>query len=136
METYMRSSIQRRLIVGLGAAAALVLTAGVTPALAATRAMPDRQALQGQAVILWGNTTQANGTAFTLDCGNGTTNAGNVTDQSYISRSCTYAAVGTFTASLTVGAETATVDIAVTNPVAGTESHRNTRINMAIQDGL
>ena len=128
-------SVQRRMMIALMLAAGVLLGTAST-ASAVTRVMRNRPALVGQAVVLWGNTTQPDGTPWTLDCGNGVTSNGVVADESYISRQCTYASVATFTASLTVGAEVATVQIGAVNPAAGTEAHRNARINMAIEDGL
>ena len=117
-------------------AAAVVAMAAAT-ASADTRIMPLRQALVGTSVVVWGNTSQANGTAFTLDCGNGDSTTGTVADRSYITKSCTYASANTFTATLTVGAESATAAIAVVDPGTATAFDlRNTKINMAIEDGL
>ena len=110
---------------------------GVEAVSATTLIMPNREALQGQAVVVWGNTDQANGTAESIDCGNGTVVPGpTVTDQSYIAATCTYAAPGTFNAKLTVGAESATAVITVSNAAPGSFAERNTKINMAIEDGL
>jgi hypothetical protein len=116
----------------------LQTTFGVVAASATTLIMPDREALVGTPVVIWGNTTQANGTADSIDCGNGTVVPGpTVTDQSYIATTCTYAAAGTFNAVLTVGAETATAVITVRDPATLTPFDlRNTKVNMAIEDGL
>lgn len=117
--------------------AAVQFTLGVAVASATTLIMPNREALQGQPVVVWGNTTQANGTAESIDCGNGTVIPGpTVADQSYITATCTYAAPGAFNAKLTVGAEVATAVITVSNPAPGSFAERNTKINMAIEDGL
>jgi len=119
----------------LMAAGMVAMTAAT--ASADTRIMPNRQALMGTSIIVWGNTTQANGTAFTLDCGNGSTTSGPVVDRSYIQMSCTYSSANSFTATLTVGAETATATIAVVDPAtASAFDLRAAKINMAIEDGL
>ena len=55
----------------IGWVAAAIVAIGAGTASADTRIMPTRQALLNTAVVVWGNTDQANGTAFTLDCGNG-----------------------------------------------------------------
>ncbi len=124
-------------LIGLCLSLVLELTLGVTVASATTLIMPNREALMGQPMVVWGNTTQANGTADSIDCGNGTMIPGpTVADQSYISGTCTYAAPGTFNAKLTVGAESATAVITVSNPAPGSFAERNTKINMAIEDGL
>ena len=102
---------------GLCLTVVLEFTLGVAAASATTLIMPNREALMGTPVVVWGNTTQANGTAYSIDCGNGTVTPGpTVTDQSYISGTCTYAAPGTFNAKLTVGAEVATAVITVGDP--------------------
>jgi hypothetical protein len=117
-------------------AAGMVAMAAAT-ASADTRIMPTRQALMGTSIIVWGNTDQANGTPFTLDCGNGASTTGTVADRSYIQRSCTYASANTFTATLTVGAESKSTAIAVVDPAtASAFDLRATKINMAIEDGL
>jgi hypothetical protein len=129
--------IRHKLVTKLALAVLSVVTIGVTTASATTRIMPDRLAFTNEAIVLWGNTTLADGTALTLDCGNGQTTAAVVADESYIFRSCTYATPGPFVASLTVGGETANVDITVVDPTTLTEAEqRNANINMAIEDGL
>lgn len=117
-------------------AAGVVAMAAAT-ASADTRIMPTRQAFKGTGIIVWGNTTQPNGTAFTLDCGNGTTVNSNVVDQSYIQTTCTYGSANSFTATLTVGGESASTTIAVIDPATASQvDQRAARINMAIEDGL
>jgi len=123
-----------------GGIAAAILAFGAGTAGADTRIMPTRQALKGVNVIVWGNTTLPNGTAYTLDCGPGAAvgpvNA-NVADQSYIQRTCNYPIAASYTATLTVGAEVATATIAVVDPAVATPLDlRGTKINMAIEDGL
>ncbi len=122
--------------------AALVLAAAATSVSADTLMMPKRDARMGVSVVVWGVTTQANGSAFTLDYGDGSTpTSGNVADRSYIAFNHTYATQGTFTATLTVGAESATVQVQVFNQallpggVTG-NNNRSLGINMAIEDGL
>ena len=116
----------------------LEFTLGISVASATTLIMPNRQALMGTAVVVWGNTTLANGTADSIDCGNGTVTPGpTVTDQSYIAGTCTYAAAGNFNAVITVGAESATAVIDVRDPAAlSAFDLRAVKINMAIEDGL
>jgi hypothetical protein len=120
--------------------AAAILALGAGTASADTRIMPTRQALKGVNVVVWGNTSQINGTAYTLDCGPGALVgpiSGNVTDRSYIQRTCNYPIAASYTATLTVGAEAATATIAVVDPAVATPLDlRGTKINMAIEDGL
>jgi hypothetical protein len=124
--------------IGLCLTVVLEFTLGVAAASATTLIMPDRDALKGVDVVVWGNTSQANGTAYSLDCGDGTApTAGTVADQSYISRTCNYANVGTFPAKLTVGAEVATAQVAVRDSaLLSAFDLRAVKINMAIEDGL
>jgi hypothetical protein len=125
-------------LIGFCLTVVLEFTLGVAVASATTLIMPNRDALKGTAMVVWGNTTQANGTADSIDCGDGTITPGpTVTDQSYISGTCTYANAGTFNAKLTVGAEVATAVITVRDPAAlSAFDLRATKINMAIEDGL
>jgi hypothetical protein len=108
---------------------------------AETLVMPDRSALVGTAVTVWGATTEPAGTPYTLSCGNGVSVSGNLpADRSYLSISCTYGAEASFTASLaTTDAtpESDTANVAAFNAAAMTpENLRNLRVNNAIQDGL
>jgi hypothetical protein len=116
---------------------------------AETLMMPDRNALTGTAVTVWGVTTEPNGTPYTLDCGNGTSfngtvgaaaGAGRTHQRSYISALCTYATSATFTATLaTTDASPESDTAAVSAFVAAdltAENLRNVRVNNAIQDGL
>src|SRR5437764_13024776 len=83
------SSLRKHANVGrLAVMAAAIVAIAATTAGADTRIMPTRQALKGVNVVLWGNTSQANGTPYTLDCGNGTTTTGTVPDRSYIQMTC------------------------------------------------
>lgn len=105
--------------------------------------MPDRDARTTAPVVVWGVHTQAAGTACSLDFGDGSP-AQNCTgvDRSYIAYPHTYATQGTYTATLTVGSETATTTVRAFNPALFTDggaagfNNRNLGINMAIQDGL
>jgi hypothetical protein len=120
-----------------GGIAAAILALAATTASADTRIMPTRQALKGVDVVVWGNTTLANGTNYTLDCGNGVSTVSTVADQSYIQRTCNYPIAAGYTVKLTVGAEVATASMAVVDPAAATPIDlRNAKINMAIEDGL
>ena len=120
--------------------AAGVVAMAAASASADTRIMPTRQALVGTPIVVWGNTTQANGTAYTLDCGNGTTFSGNLgganPERSYIFMSCTYGSANSFTATLTVGAESASTTVAVVDGSVMSPAVRAAKINMAIEDGL
>ena len=53
----------------LAVLAVVVASAGTSSA--ETLMMPDRDMLAGTAEVVWGVTTQANGTPFTLDFGDG-----------------------------------------------------------------
>jgi hypothetical protein len=122
--------------------AVLLVMASVSAVSAETLMMPKRDARKGVAVVVWGVTTQANGTPFTLSYGDLTPDAtGSVTDRSYIAFAHSYAAASEYTATLTVGAESATVKVSVFDPAAlpggaTGEQNRGLGINMAIQDGL
>jgi len=122
------------------AGAALLIAFTASTATAETLMMPERDTRIGTDTVVWGVTTQANGEAYTLDCGDdaGTQNvAGNVADRSYITLVCNYPNPGLKTATLTVGAESDTVEIQAFDPATITEEEvRNLGINMAIQDGL
>src|SRR2546427_8865894 len=100
--------------------------------------MPGRDALTATDVVVWGNTTLPNGSAFSLDCGDGgAPAAGTVADQSYINRLCHYAAAGTYTATLTVAGESETAQITARDPAAlSAFDLRAVKIDMAIEDGL
>ena len=127
-----------RAVALIGFTGVLEFTVGVAVASATTLIMPNRDALKAVDVVVWGNTTQANGTAFSLDCGDGSAAvAGTVADQSYISRTCNYANAGPFSAQLTVGAEVATAQVTVGDPGALSAFQlRGVKVNMAIEDGL
>jgi hypothetical protein len=107
--------------------------------------MPKRDARTTAPVVVWGVTTQVQSAALpcSLNFGDGTP-AFNCTgvDRSYIAQAHQYVNQGTYTATLTVGAESATTTIQVFNPAAFADggvagaNNRNLGINMAIQDGL
>ena len=116
---------------------AIALTA--TGAFAETLMMPERDALVGTDVVVWGVSTLPNGTAFTLECGDSlsTQVSGTVSDRSFIPIVCNYTSAGIKTATLTVGSEVATVEVqAFDGTVLSAEDLRNLGINMAIEDGL
>jgi hypothetical protein len=103
--------------------------------------------LMGTSEVVWGVTTQANGTPFVLDYGDGSAqSSGNVTDRSYIAFNHTYAGSGIFTATLCVGAgaavpgcpvEQATVVLKVYNgALLSAFDLRNLNVNRAIENGL
>jgi len=131
LNTRTRWNVQRLILMATG-----LVAIAATSASADTRIMPTRQALKGVNVVVWGNTTLANGTAYTLDCGNGVMSTGTVADRSYIQRTCNYATAASFTATLTVGAEVATTTIGVVDGTVATFAVRAAKINMAIEDGL
>jgi len=121
------------------AALALVAVAATASAAhAETLLMPNRDFLLGASEVVWGISTLANGTAFTLDYGDGSpATVGTVTDRSYIAFNHTYALSGEFTVSLTVGAEVATAKVRVFNgALLSAADLRGLKINKAIEDGL
>jgi hypothetical protein len=128
----------RRHPVWLSALAMAAVMASSAVASAETLLMPKRDMLRGAQEVVWGITTLPNGTAFTIDFGDGSAPVnGNVVDRSYISFERTFALAGTFTVSLTVGGETATTEVRVYD--AATLSAFDLRalnINRAIASGL
>jgi PKD repeat protein len=136
------SNKTRSLAARLLSAAALLLAFGASSVSAETLLMPKRDARTTAPVVVWGVHTQAAGTVCALDFGD-LTPVQNCTgvDRSYIAYSHTYASQGTYTARLTVGAETTTTEIQVFEPAlmvggATGDNNRSLGINMAIQDGL
>ena len=121
---------------------ALLLSAFAPVATAETLMMPDRDMLMGTSEVVWGITTLANGSTFSIDFGDGSAPAtGTVTDRSFIAVNHTYAASGTFTGKLTVvnggTTENATVQLQVFNSATlSAFDLRNLNVNRAIQDGL
>jgi hypothetical protein len=134
-----------RILAGL---AALAVGMTATAASAETLLMPKRDFKMSTQEVVWGVTTQVNGTPFVLDYGDGSAmTSGNVADRSYIAFTHTYAIAGTFTVKLCVGAgaalpgcagaELATVEVRVYDPATLTPFDlRALNINRAIQDGL
>ena len=123
-------------------ALALLATGGVNTVSAATQIMPDRDALSGVPVVVWGNTAELAG-PVTISFGDGSPDAVpafNSNSQSYIATTHTYTTTfpsQTFTATLTVGASSATVDITVIDAFALTPSQLEAQqTNNAIEDGL
>ena len=121
-------------------AAGMVWTSSL--ASAETLLMPTRDYRAGVAEVVWGVTTQANGTGFTIDYGDGTNSLGadcgadTVADRSFIACSHTYANPGQYTVTLTVGGEQTTVVVKVFNPAANTEALRDLNVNRTIADAL
>src|SRR5206468_6972791 len=118
-----------------------------TSASAETLLMPKRDYLMGASEVVWGVTTQANGTNFVLDYGDGSAQqVGNVADRSYIAFNHTYGISGPMTVQLCVGAgaaipgcpgELASVVVNVYNSATLTpEALRGLNINRTIQNGL
>jgi hypothetical protein len=99
--------------------------------------MPNRDTLTGINTVVWGVTTQANGVAYTMNFGDGTIVNGNVVDRSYIAFDHTYALANTYTATLTIGAESASVQIqAFSAATLSAFDLRGVNINRAIEDAL
>src|ERR1051326_7714083 len=85
-----RRTTRKALVSGL----AVLLFAAT--ASAETLLMPKRDYLMGTSEVVWGGTTQANGTAMVIDFGDGTQSAPGTTvgDRSYIAFNHTYAISG------------------------------------------
>jgi hypothetical protein len=131
----------------LGCVIGLMMLVGASAVSAETLLEPKRDYLLGASEVVWGVTTQANGTAFVLDYGDGSAQqTGTVADRSYIAFNHTFAGSGPLTIQLCVGAgasipgctgELATVAVNVFNPLSLTPTDlRGLNINRAIQDGL
>ena len=93
--------------------------------------MPDREAFLGAPVVVWGNTTLAGGTPYTIDFGDGTPVVNGVvsaSSQSYISTTHTYTTTDPagYTATLTVGGSSASATIHVVDGAALTRSNWRT----------
>ena len=104
--------------------------------------MPDRDALKGLQIVVWGNTTEVAG-PVTISFGDGTpdeTPAFNINSQSYIATTHTYTTAlveEDFTFTLTVGGSSASATITVIDGAALTASQlEDQQINNAIEDGL
>ena len=143
----MSSLLDGKRAVRLGCVAALMLLVGASAASAETLLMPPRDFKMSTSEVVWGVTTQANGTAFVLDYGDGSVpSSGTVADRSYIAFNHTYAISGALTVQLCVGAgaaipacpgELATVAINVFNPaLLSAADLRGLNVNRAIQDGF
>ena len=134
----MMSKVRRGTAAWTVCVSALVLSLAASTASAETLLMPKRDFLMGVSEVVWGVTDQANGTPFTLDYGDGSAVVnGVVADRSYIAFNKAYATAGTFTATLTVGGESATVEIRVYDAsVLSPNDLRGVNINRAIQNGL
>ena len=128
-------SLRKFIIQGV---AFLAMAATTSAALAETLMMPNRDFLMGASEVVWGITTLPNGTPFSLDYGDASApQVGNVTDRSYIAFNHVYATSGTFTVTLTVGAESATTTVRVFNgALLSAEDLRGLNINRAIENGL
>jgi hypothetical protein len=131
-------SAMRQWIRRAGLAALVLVGVSVSAASAETLLMPNRDFLMGASEVVWGVSTLANGTAFTLDYGDlSAPTTGNVVDRSYIAFNHTYAVSGTFTVTLTVGGESTTTTVRVFNGATLTAANlRGLNINRTIQDGL
>lgn len=132
-------------LAGKASLAALAAAGAVSGVSAETLMMPNRDARTTAPVVVWGVTTQVQSPSLscTVDFGDGSAlQTCNNVDRSYIAYPHTYSAQGTYTATLTVGTESATTKIQVFNPAsfadggASGANNRNLGINMAIQDGL
>ncbi len=142
----MSSLSDRKGALGLGSAIARLVLMAATSASAETLLMPKRDYLMGASEVVWGVTTQANGTNFVLDYGDGVQTIGNVADRSYIAFNHTYANSGPMTVQLCVGpgavipgctGELTSVVVNVYNGASLTpEALRGLNINRAIQNGL
>ena len=138
------SCINRRIYCVTFLVIALFAVGSVDAIAQTSQLMPNRDALSGTSMVVWGNTTAPAGTVYKLEYGdlaeeNGTVPAGG---SSYLAFNHTYSTAlpqEGFTATLTIGSSSATVDIKVTNDVAAgltAEQKREIETNMAIEDGL
>ena len=116
----MSSLSDRKGVLGLGCAIALLVLMAATSASAETLLMPKRDYLMGASEVVWGVSTLPSAVASTwdLDFGDGSAHAtGNlsVTDRSYIAVNHTYLNSGPMTVTLTVinGATTETTSVVV-----------------------
>jgi len=144
----MSSLSDRKGALGLGCAVALLVLMAATSASAETLLMPKRDYLMGASEVVWGVTTQANGTAMVLDYGDGSQTPGGTTvsDRSYIAFNHTYNVSGPMTVQLCVGpgatipgctGELVSVVVNVYNQASLTpENLRGLNINRTIQNGL
>lgn len=130
-------------------AMSMALNAHARTATSTVLMMPNRDAMMNTPVVVWGVSTQAAGTAFVLDFGDGSTpvtgtltadgtSSATTKDRSYIAFSKTYTARGRYTATLVVGNESDTVTLQVFDPSyrMSADAIKQLETNMAIQDGL
>ena len=115
----MNSLIDSKRPLGLGCVIAVTLLLGASAASAETLLMPTRAFLMGASEVAWGVTTQANGTAFVIDFGDGAQTAGTVTDRSYIAFNHTFPISGPLTVQLCVGAGAAMPGCTASEPQPG-----------------
>ena len=134
----MMSIARRGTAAWVGWVGALLLSLAASTASAETLLMPKRDFLMGVSEVVWGVTTQANGTAYEVDYGDGSPVVnGVVGDRSYMAFDKTYATAGTFTVTLTVAGEVATVEVRVYDASTLTTAElRGVNINRSIQNGL
>lgn len=129
----------RRAAGRVGALAGLTLMLAASSASAETLMMPNRDATMNAPVVVWGISNL--GGNYVINFGDGSSTASTpISDGSYIALAHTYTTPGVKHATLTVGAETASVDITVfdTTPAGGLTASeiRALGINSTIQDGL
>ena len=145
----MCSLTDRKRVLGLGFAIALLLVVGASAASAETLMMPNRDMQMGVSEVVWGITTLPNsGTTFSIDFGDGSAATAFAAvqaagrDRSYINLNHTYPLAGTFVATLTVRPssgpdETANVTIRVFDrPTLSDVEQRGLDVNRAIENGL
>jgi hypothetical protein len=126
-----RSSIRN------AALAAFTIAATASAASAETLLMPDRDMLASTSEVVWGITTLPNGTNYSIDFGDASSSTGTVADRSYIAFNHTYPSSGSYTVTLTVGAEVATGTVHVYNGALLTaDVLRDVNVSRAIQSGL
>jgi hypothetical protein len=123
------------------ALALLAITSGTLTKAAAGDVvlMPNRDALTGTAIVVWGNTAAGNiGQAYTINFGDASPNAvGVVADPSYIAVTHAWASPGTYTVTMTVNGDSDTATVSAFDfSTLTAENQRSIGINMAIEDGL
>ncbi len=137
----MSRKIPKSCLAGLFAVIALC-TLGLSDAYATTKMMPNRDALSGTPVVVWGNTTLPPGSSCVFEFSDLTTQACSVVagSQSYIATTKTFATAlpqAAFTAKLKVGTEEATSTIAVSNDSFLTADQKlEVDTSIAIENGL
>ncbi len=126
-------------VVKKAALAMIAIAATASVAHAETLLMPARDFLMGASEVVWGVTTLPNTTtSYTINFGDGNISSPTVVvDRSYIAVNHTYASPGTYTITLTAGAETATTTVRVFDSgVISAADLRGLNINRAIENGL